>query len=306
MDCVTAGDTIMFNAAYTINSQSDIVVKSLETMLQDKDYPVQSIGKDEMETVHIKAVNKSIFSVLKYQLMSSRRSDPEAQRAAIHFSIVPDHEGNSNVFLSIFPIMEFYHLPEIPGITESEAERQTDLKLCDSMLTELTHGIVELFPTSEENFLTRPMRQTYHLPDSRTSLSRDDVVRTIIEILKIQKFEVIKTNESEYNLSIEIIAVNKNFFHTFLDRLKNIKFSQFLKSTQRMTVRCSIFKPKLGHNHKLEILVEMYPSMEILGKEEIPSITQSLDEEMADSRLGKDLWEPLVSEFDKEFGDDIR
>ncbi len=35
-------------------------------------------------------------------------------------------------------------------------------------------------------------------------------------------------------------------------------------------------------------------------------LTQSLDEEMADSRLGKDLWEPLVVELDKEFGQYIK
>ena len=300
--CIT-GDTIMFNAAYTINEEKQIVVRTLETMLQEKGYRVGSIRKDELDTVHIKAVNKSVLGVLKYQLKRSRKLDPEAQRAAMNFSVIPGEQGQTNIFLSIFPIMEFYHLPEIPGVTESEEERKTDMMLCDSILTELAQAIQEIFPESEETFITRPMKRVYHLGDSRESASRDDVERAIIEILKQLKFEVIKTNHPEFNLGLEIIAVNKSFSHSFKERLKNRSLSEFLKSTQRISVRFTIYKPKLGYNHKLEMIVVMYPSMEVLGLEEIQSITQSLDEEIADSLLGKDLWEPLVEKLDEEFGE---
>lgn len=296
---------IMFNAAYTINEEKQTVVRTLETMLEEKGYRVESIGKDELDTVHIKAVNKSVLQVLKYQLKRSRSLDPEAQRAAMNMSVIPGERGQTNLFLSIFPIMEFYHLPEIPGVTESEEERKTDMMLCDSILTELTQAIQKLFPDSRENFLTRPMKRVYHLADSRESLSRDDVEKAIIEILKQLRFEVIKTNHPEFNLGLEIIAVNKSFYHVFIERLKNHSLSEFLKSTQRMSVRFTIYKPRLGYNHKLEILVEMYPSMEILGKEEIQSLTQSMDEEIADSLVAKDLWEPLVEKLDEEFGEPV-
>lgn len=292
----------MFNAAYTINEEKQTVVRTLETMLEEKGYRVESIGKDELDTVHIKAVNKSVLQVLKYQLKRSRSLDPEAQRAAMNISIIPGELGQTNIFLSIFPIMEFYHLPEIPGVTESEEERKTDMMLCDSILTELTQAIQELFPDSRENFLTRPMKRVYRLADSRESASRDDVEKAIIDILKQLRFEVIKTNHPEFNLGLEIIAVNKSFYHVFIERLKNLSLSEFLKSTQRMSVRFTIYKPRLGYNHKLEILVEMYPSMEVLGWEEIQSLTQSLDEEIADSLVAKDLWGPLIEKLDEEFG----
>lgn len=297
----------MFNAAYTIRTDSPTILKTLQTMLEEKGYKLdhpkkKDPVKDKLGTIHLKAVNKSILSVLKYQLKRSRDIDPEAQRAAITFSLVPTDEGYSHVFLSIYPIMEFYHLPEIPGITESQEERMTDEMLCEGILNELTEAMDELFPDAEEHFITRPMRRSYLLPDSRTSFSRDDVKQTIIEILKLQRFEVIKTKESEFNLSLEIIGINRSLFHIIKDMLKSRTLSRFLKDTQRVTARFIILKPTLGWNHKIQIIVEMFPSMEFFGMEEIHTLTQDMDEEIADSRLGKDLWEPLVKLLDEEYG----
>ena len=120
------------------------------------------------------------------------------------------------------------------------------------------------------------MKRVYHLGDSRDSYSRDDAETAIVETLKELKFEVIKTNHPEFNLGLEIVAVNRSFYHVLADRVKNISLSDFLKSTQRMKVHITIYKPRLGYNHKLEVIVEMFPSMEFLGKEEIQSLTQSL------------------------------
>ena len=294
----------MFNVGFTINHPLDEIVKSLETMIVEKGFKIESIGKDGKDTTHIKAVNKSRLAVLKYQLKRTRNIDPEAQRVAIHASIVPDDDKDKEtfVFISVYPIMEFYHLPEIPNITESEEERITDRKLSEGILNELAEAVNGSFSNVKENFRTLPMVRTYALPDSRRGLSRDNVQQTIIAILRNLKFEVIKTNESEYNLSLEIKAVNKSFLQTAFERIKNLSFSSFLQRAQRVTVLCTITKPKLGHDHNLAINVEMYPSMEILGKEEIPTITQNIDEQLTDSSLVTKLWEPFIKKMDENFG----
>jgi len=307
------GERIMFNVAFTLKNDADTIVQTLERMLKEKGFHIDSIGKDTLETIHLKAVNKTRLAILKYQLKRGRDLDPEAQRVAVHMAVVPtgeveveevefEDDSETLLFISVYPIMEFYHLPEIPGITESEVERETDVKLSEAILNEMADAVKELFPGVKENYRTLPMRKTYSLPDSRHSISRDEVKERIVDILRKLKFEVIKTNETNYNLSLEIKAVNKSFFHATLERIKNRPISKFLKSAQRITVKFTILKPKLGYNHKQEIHMEMYPSMEFIGKEEIPFLSQSIDEEMTDSLLSKDLWEPLVSMMDLEFG----
>lgn len=293
----------MFNAAFTLKTADENIVTTLDTILKEKGFKVEGLGKDDEDTIHIKAVNKGILSVIKHQLKRNRDLNPEAQRVAIHIAVVPDEETESTfLFISVYPIMEFYHLPEIPGVTESEEERETDAALCGAILTELADAVKASFKGWKENYRTLPMKRIYHLPDSRHNLSRDEVEKRIITILKRLKFEVIKTHESEYNLTLEIKAVNKGYFHAAMERLKNRRLSKFVKDTQRITVKFTIFKPKLGYDHKLEIRVQMFPSMEFLGREEIPGITQEIDEEMTDSLLSQDLWEPLVKMLDEEFG----
>jgi hypothetical protein len=305
----------MFNAAYTISAEAPVVVKAIETMLKEKGYKPGKPKTDELDTIRLKAVNKSILGNLRNQLKRTRAIDPEAQRAAIRFSIIPSSEeivkasngklttADTHLFMSVYPLMEFFVLPEIPGITETEEERATDEKLCMSILDELVAGIRQMFPAAEEHFITHPMRRTYLLPDSRLAFSRDDIESNITGILKHLNFEVVRSHESEFNLTLEIVGVNRSLYHTLEGMVRSRDLSKLFKDTQRVTVRFTIMKPNIGWDHKVQIHVEMFPSMEFFGKEEIQTITQGLDEELADSRLGKELWEPLVKLLDEEYGE---
>ena len=296
----------MFNAAYTVDTEYKEVLKTLEGMLEEKGYRVEPPGsadpaRDDLGTYHLRAVNKSILSVIGHQLKRTRDIDPEAQRAAIRFSVMPASDS-SHIFLSIFPIMEFFHFPEIPGLSQSAEESRTDEMLCDSILDELTEAITILFPGAEEHFVTRPMRRTYILPDSRISFSRDEVQKTIIDILGHLKFEVVKVREAHLENSLEIIGINRSLFHVIRNMLRSRSLSRYLRETQRVTVRFTITKPAMGLDHRLLINVELFPSMEFLGFREIQSLTQSLDEEIVDSRLGSEIWEPLVKLLDNAYG----
>ncbi len=112
----------MFNAAYTIPAPSPEVVQAIQSMLKEKGYRAGKPGTDKLDTIRLKAVNKSILGVLMKQLKRTRAIDPEAQRAAIQFSIVPsseeivkDSEGRStdaetHLCMSVYPLMEFFVL----------------------------------------------------------------------------------------------------------------------------------------------------------------------------------------------------
>ncbi|MCK4614733.1 MAG: hypothetical protein KAU14_08010, partial [Thermoplasmata archaeon] len=292
---------LMFNAAFTVQTDAENTIEALKTILEEKGFLVEGPGTDKAGTLHLKAVNKSRFAMLKYVLKLGHDEDIEAQRAGVHAIAMQGEEKKAFLFFSVYPIMEFYHLPEIPNITESEEERKTDEMLCERILEDLCETIMETLPGSTENFRTLPMKKTYLLRDSH-EYPREKVEEEIVDILKKHDFAGIKKNHSEYNTVVEIKARNKSFFRLAKEQVTSIGFSRYLGKAQSVGVRITIIKPELGVDHRMEVNVSLYPSMEFLSMEEIPMLSQEIDEELTDSLVCQEMWDSLIEKLDERFG----
>ncbi len=84
-----------------------------------------------------------------------------------------------------------------------------------------------------------------------------------------------------------------------VERIKNTLFTQYIKNIQRIAVKFTIFKPQLGHDHKMQVDVVLYPSMELFDMEEIHGLGDALDEDLAETTQSQEVWNSLVSMLDE-------
>ncbi len=300
----------MFNAAFTVHEKTAHIVEELSKILIRKEYQVEEPVIDDMQTQHLKAVNKSTMSMVQSILKHWGKDDFRGQRVGIHIAVMEDDGEqagekdhgrlDSHIFLSVYPMMEFLPLPELPGVSETEREKNADEILCMKVLDELAEWILDNFTDARENFRTLPMETRYQITDSRI-VSRGNVEKIIQNILQELEFEVIKTKHDEFNLTTQIKAVNRSMYHSSLEMIKSFVLAKYVERTQRVAAMFSIVKPNLGHDHTMTVLVKLYPFMEMLDIQEITGFNRSMDEELTDSRYMHELWKTLVSRLDAKF-----
>ncbi len=295
----------MFNAGFTVNRDADSTVQVLRKILSERDFKVGVTGRDSTDTLQFRAVDKSTISMLRFLFRRGKSEDPTAQRVAVDVAVMGTDGEQSVVFISVFPMMEFLPLPEIPGISESEKERGTDERVCEDILNWLCKTLKEHLPDAVENFRTEPMKKIYSIPQDN-GLTPEEAGKLVAGVLKGLGFEIIRLEKEKATGVLRVRAVNHSRLHSLIEFRKDGELTgwtgprgmaRYLKDAQRVAVDVSIMQQENGEN-SLSILVYLYPMMEFLDIEEIHGLSQDVDEELTDSGLVRNMWDSLTSKLD--------
>ncbi len=280
----------MFNAAFLKKEDTATTTDTFENILSGKDFLLDSMEEDDDAAVFLKAVDGQKVSMLRFRT--------GAQRVGLEAAVIPGDEGMTLLYFSVYPLMQHFDLPAIQGISESRREHEEHEEMCRFALEAICDSVTGKMSGVSEVFRNIPLSKRYSIA-AADAPSITDMEETIITLLKKLGFEVIRIGRSGSRREVHIKAMNRTRLHAIREVFRAARLAPLLEKAQRVAAEFTIVPPDEGTDAGMKVSVALYPAMEFLDMEEVHGISDSMDEELTDARVCRDMWDVITAALDE-------